>query len=180
MNSVELLNLSEEDWKHKIQTEEIPMETLSCFASHIPEGAWQLLAIHQKLTAQFILDFHFYLSLPVLLTNQVIHEKTIRENLWLFQDHMWYVCRYQYLSQEFLIDHRDIVNWKQIFLHQKHLKISFIIKNFNRFPRHEFIYDPLNAFSPEVYHPNAELIKKMIFTHNSRIKKRNAVITSRS
>ena len=180
MDIENFFNLTEEQWKHKVKTEEIDIETLTCLASHIPDKIWNYLAIYQKLTAQFILDFYFKFNIPVLLTNQVIHQKTIQDNLWLFQDHMWHICRYQYLSEDFIIDHKDIVNWRQIFLHQKHLKPSFISKNFKYFPRHEYIYEPTDVFNQEIYFTNINLIKALVFKHNKRIKKLNSIITSRS
>lgn len=172
MTPDEIFKLSDQEWIHLIKTQEIQMDTLTCFASHIPDKAWNRLAVYQKLTEKFILDFHYKFDIPTLLTGQVIHEKTIRENLDIFQDHMWHACRYQYLTEEFIQDHDKIVNWKQLFLHQKHLSLSFILKHFSkRFPRREFIYDPLDVFHMETYYQHPGPIGRIVKIHNNKIRK---------
>ena len=180
MTPEEIFKLSDQDWILKIKTQEIPLQILECFASQVPDKAWSYLAVYQKLTEKFILDFHYKFDIPILLTSQVVHEKTIRENMNIFQDHLWHACRYQYLSEAFIADHLTQVDWTQLFLHQKHLSISFIIRNFKYFPRTEFINDILDFFHMEIYYKNKSQLNKIVDDHNSRIRKVSAAGRFRS
>jgi hypothetical protein len=174
MTIEEIINMSDQDWINKIKTQEFSMETLGCWASHIPDKAWNYLAIYQKLTSDFILDFDYKFDIAILLTSQVIHEKTIRDNLWLFQDYMWHACRYQYLSEAFITDHLKLVDLKQLYLHQDHLSLSFIIRTFKYFPRDEFIYEIKDIFHNEIYQKHGEQLNKIVTAHNARIRKVSA------
>ena len=176
----EAFNLSDQQWIDKIKTQEILITDLCRYASHIPDKAWNYLAIYQKLTEKFILDYSYQFDLDVLLINQVVHEKTIRNNLDIFKNHMWHICRYQYVTESFLNDHSDIVNWKQVFLHQKHLSIGFILKNFKRFPRDEYIYSITDVFHKETYFKHDYVLGKIIADHNNKIRKVRAAGRSRS
>jgi hypothetical protein len=169
--NLELFFLSEEQWKHKIKTEELNIDLLYICASHIPYKIWNYLAIYQKLPSKFIIDFNEFFQIDTLLMAQRIHEKTIDENINIFKKYMWHACRYQYLSESFLYKHKEIIDWKQTFLHQKHLSLHFILNNFNNFPRHEKINNPTEAFSKEVCHRYNLSIDNMIEKHNMRANK---------
>ena len=168
---LDLFFLTEDQWKHKIKTEELNIDHLFICASHIPNKIWNYLGIYQKLTSKFIIDFHEFLHIDTLLTAQRIHEKTIDENIDIFLRYMWHVCRYQHLSEGFLSKHKDIIDWKQTFLHQKHLSLHFILENFKNFPKHEKIYDTLDVFSKEVCHRYNLSIDNLIEKHNRRANK---------
>ncbi len=168
---LDLFFLTEDQWKHKVKTEELNIDHLFICASHIPNKIWNYLGIYQKLTSKFIIDFHEFLHIDTLLTSQIIHEKTIDENMDIFRKYMWHACRYQYLSEEFILKHKNIVDWEQTFLHQKHLSLNFILKNFKHFNKSKKIFNPLDVFSKEVYYRYNISIDNLILKHNDRANK---------
>ena len=164
------LTMTETEWIHKIQTEELSMDTLSCFASHIPDKAWDYLVLHQKLTEKFILDFHYKFNFILLIKKQIIHEKTIEENLHLFKDHMWSVCRYQFLSESFMSNNKNIINWGQVFLNQDHISFRFIQQHFDLLPKNKTLLNPADVFSLNLRIKYKEQINKIVNKRNEKFK----------
>lgn len=164
------LELTEDQWITTLKTEEISSETLTCFASHIPDKAWSILATHQKLSENFILDFYYKFDMPHLIKHQRILEATVRNNLSIFLDHMWHVCRYQYLTEKFILDHKSQVNWRQIYLNQKHLSISFVRRTFKHYPRNEYIYNQTDVFNLDLYLKDSAAVNRIVLKHNERVK----------
>jgi hypothetical protein len=174
----DILKLSTQQWVDMIKTQELSEDFLFFYASHIPDSCWNRLATYQKLTEKFIIDFNYKLDISILLTSQVVHEKTIRENMQIFQEYLWHACRYQYLSEEFINEFQDQLHWGQLFLNQDHLSISFISKNISRFPK-EYIYDPLDIFHKSILEYNKKLILNFVQDHNKKIRTVEGTIRTR-
>jgi hypothetical protein len=178
----DFLSYTEKTWIEIIKTQELSLEELSCFASHLPDTAWNMLTKYQNLNSKFILDFHFKLNMPDVIQHQRIHQSTIEQNLWLFKQYMWNVCRHQYLSEEFLIQHQDIVNWKQIYLKNHDLSNWLLQKTFTEFfPRDEYIYSTKDVFHQYMHIDlqKKKMIDKLVLKHNQKINKLKSISVSR-
>ena len=145
------------------------MSFLTQYAPYIPDNTWTQIAEHQKLTEEFIVDFHYFLPIRVLLKHQKVHQSTIENNIYIFADYMWHVCRYQYLTMKFMDDHKDIIHWPNAFKFQTHISQSFIIKHFDRISD-GYIYNINNLFSHKVLHKHRNIIEPRIEKHNEKIR----------
>ncbi len=82
---------------------------------------------------------------------------------------MWHICRYQYLTEEFMNQHADIMHWKNAFKFQEHISMSFILKNFGKVPN-EFIYNNADMFSYSVLNKHGSMIDNLVEKHNEKMR----------
>ena len=169
MTFKDIVNFTEAEWETMIKTTEMSLEFLTEHAPYIPDNTWTQIAKHQKLTEEFIIDFHYFLPISTLVSNQKVHQNVIEKNLEIFSKYMWHVCRYQYLTEQFMIKHMDIVHWKNIFKFQKHISISFIKNYFHKIPE-EYIYNNGDFFSISVLKKHGNLIDNLVEKHNDKIR----------
>jgi len=120
-------------WQNHFRTHEVDEDVIEMYACQFNDLTWEIICEFQKLSGKFIKLFKYDIPIRHLLKHQKVHQNIIEEEIQFFQDHMYHICRYQYLSEDFILRHHKIMNWANVFRYQNHLSIIFIKRNFSRY-----------------------------------------------
>lgn len=160
------------EWQKHFRTNEVPEDVIETYACQFNEVTWRIICQYQKLTGRFIAMFKYDIPIRDLLQFQVVHQNIIEEHIDFFQDYMFHVCKHQYITEDFIIKHKDIVNWPNVFRYQEHISIVFIKRHFSRyFGKKEF----LDSSRSTQYFSNAVALKwhsklgHIVSQHNDKV-----------
>lgn len=163
---------SVKDWEKIIRTHEIPEKILEEYACQYDEYLWRLICQYQKLSSKFILEFKYEIPMMYLLSLQVVHQNVIERDIEFFKDHMYHICKHQYLSEEFILKYKDIVSWESIFRYQRDLSFIFIKRTFSRyFGKQEYLDSNRVSqyFSNEIYMRYSRKLGRILAQHNQKV-----------
>lgn len=80
---------------------------------------WKKLSMYVKLPMEFIMEFQSYLHRPIIYKYQTLTEYFIEK--YCFGHYKWdYVLKYQQLSEEFIIKHKNVINFDLVWRYQKY------------------------------------------------------------
>ena len=96
--------LKQEDWDDISEKYELSIEMIRLFQNKIN---WRKIAQFQELSIDSIKEFIHY----------------------QLKDHMDVICEYQYLTQDFIEENKDTVNWDIILEKQQQLPLNFILNH---------------------------------------------------
>jgi len=133
---------------------------------------WNLVAEYQSLSPKFISTFIDEIPIDILVKSQRVHESTIEKNIDKFKDHMFNVCKHQYLSEKFIVKNKNHVHWINVFKYQNHLSLKFIKKYFSLFVGgKKYIKDinPFVYFNEYYCHTHYYKIIQILYLHNDKI-----------
>jgi len=124
---------SDLEWQRHFRANEASEELIETYACQFNETTWKVICQYQKLSGDFITTFKFELPIRDLLQHQVVHQNIIENDINFFKDYMYHICKHQYITEDFIIRHDNIVNWPSVFRYQEHLSIVFIKRTFSKY-----------------------------------------------